>query len=68
MAEVFRTARGVELTGPFLEVQQRVIAPVRRAAEDPRYRDERAAGEAMSLDEAADYALTVVERLRAEHV
>ena len=67
-AEAFRTARGVELTGPFLEVQQRVMGPVREAADDPRYRDERVAGESMSLDEAADYALTVVERLRAEYV
>jgi predicted ATPase/class 3 adenylate cyclase len=67
-AEVFRTGRGVELTGPFLDVQQRVIGPVRKAADDPRYRAERAAGEAMSLDEAADYALEFVERLRTEHI
>ena len=63
-AELYRTAQGAGFAGPFLELQERVFGLVRRAADDPTYRDERAAGEAMSVDEAAAYALAVVERLR----
>ncbi len=63
-AEAFRRTRGVGSVGPFLELHERAIGPVRRAAEDPHFRDERTAGEAMSLDEAAEYALATVRRLR----
>jgi hypothetical protein len=63
-AQSFRRTRGVETTGPFLELEQRALAPVRRAAEDPTYAGAVAAGQAMTLDEAADFALTVARRLR----
>jgi ATP/maltotriose-dependent transcriptional regulator MalT len=63
-AESFLRTRGVEATGPFLELEQRAFAPVRRAAEDPTYADAVAAGQAMTLDEAADFALAVARRLR----
>jgi predicted ATPase/class 3 adenylate cyclase len=66
-AQVFRAGRGVKRVGAFLELEHRVMGPVRDAADDPRYRDERAAGEAMSPDEATDYALGVVNGLRGEH-
>ena len=58
----FLSARGVGLVGPFWELVERIIAPVRLAADDPRYSQERAAGEAMSLDEAAEYALSVARQ------
>ena len=63
-AESFRRTRGVEATGPFLELEQRALAPVRRAAEDPTYAEAVAAGQAMTLAEAADSALAVARRLR----
>ena len=61
-ADAFLSARGVGLVGPFWELVERIIAPVRLAADDPRYSQERAAGEAMSLDEAAEYALSVARQ------
>ena len=62
MRHAFLSARGVGLVGPFWELVERIIAPVRLAADDPRYSQERAAGEAMSLDEAAEYALSVARQ------
>jgi predicted ATPase/class 3 adenylate cyclase len=62
--EAFLRARGVETTGPFRELDDRVLGPVRRAADDPRFGEERDAGEAMSLEEAAEYALETARRLR----
>jgi predicted ATPase/class 3 adenylate cyclase len=63
-AEAFRTTREVELAGPLSELHERVIGPVRRVADDPRFSEERAAGEALSFDEAVEYALDVVDRVR----
>ena len=63
-AEAYRTARGAQFIGPFLELEERTFGTVRRAADDPHFGEERAAGEAMSLDEAAEYALDVVDRIR----
>jgi tetratricopeptide (TPR) repeat protein len=64
--EAFRTTRGAELSGPFRELFERPMGPVRRAADEPRFSEERAAGAAMSLDEAAEYALGIVQRLRED--
>ena len=60
-ADAFLSARGVGSSAPS-ELVERIMAPVRLAADDPRYSQERAAGEAMSLDEAAEYALSVARQ------
>ena len=63
-AESFERKRGVVTTGALVELGQRALAPVRRAAEDPTYAEAVAAGQAMTLAEAADLALTAARRLR----
>ena len=63
-AEAFRRTRGIASSGPFSELEERAHAPVRQAAEDPAYRTAVDAGEAMTLDEAADRALAVARRLQ----
>jgi predicted ATPase/class 3 adenylate cyclase len=62
-ARRFERARGYGGTGPFEGLSERAHARVRRAAQDPSYAATVAAGEAMTLEEAAEYALEAARRV-----